>query len=367
MIAPAMPHAHRLPALDGLRGLAALLVVFSHAHVFGLPQLVPFALGTWGVLLFFVLSGFLMGHLYLLAPCTARSVASYGAARIARIVPLYYGVIIGSWLLCRFIVPDFFYQIDDYQLVRHLAFAGSSFVFWSIGPEFQFYFVFPLLWWAAARARAGRPLALAATLAGAALLFLFQPLFPGILFASKLHIFLAGIALALIRRPVAEALSGTWLLLMLQFLALALLVALVLPADAFGELIYAARHDRLLNAYYGDLRRLLLVMLVIFPLSFETPPVSALLSNPLARAIGNASFSLYLLHEPVFWLLGRLRVYDAVPGTPGFLIGLGVAIAVSMASYAWLEVPSRDLLRPWLAARLTALLDRGPAAQPVSR
>lgn len=347
--------ARRLPALDGLRGLAALAVLFSHAHNFGLPQPVPPALGVWGVLLFFVLSGFLIGHLYLGRPFDAGSLARYGAARIARIVPLYYLVILGSWLLGRFVAPDFVYRLGDVDLLRHLAFTGSAYVFWSIAPEFQFYAVFPVLWWAAARARAGAPLALVATLTVAALLFVFQPWLPGILFASKLHIFLAGIGLALIRRSVAPALAGTHLLLAMQVLALVVLVMLMLPVGSFGELLYAATHERLVNVYYGDARRLLVVALVIFPLSFETPAISALFSNPAARALGNASFSIYLLHEPVFWGLARLGVFAALPGGAALAVAVVAACLVALASYRLIEVPSRDRLRHWLAPRLARL------------
>ena len=61
------PDHQRLPVLDGLRGLAAYIVVVSHvtnATALG-SGLLGFGAGQIGVMLFFVLSGFLMGSLYL--------------------------------------------------------------------------------------------------------------------------------------------------------------------------------------------------------------------------------------------------------------------------------------------------------------
>src|SRR5271155_4709859 len=53
-----------IPALDGLRGFACLLVLFSHAGWAGLCPRLPIA-GHLGVMVFFTLSGFLMAYLYM--------------------------------------------------------------------------------------------------------------------------------------------------------------------------------------------------------------------------------------------------------------------------------------------------------------
>ena len=70
----AAPDHARLPALDGLRGLAALAVVALHLTMQSVPYSVPalalkyaFAFGWTGVDLFFVLSGFLITGLLLQA------------------------------------------------------------------------------------------------------------------------------------------------------------------------------------------------------------------------------------------------------------------------------------------------------------
>ncbi|MEO0035979.1 MAG: hypothetical protein RLZZ501_2002, partial [Pseudomonadota bacterium] len=67
MIPSRPPGASYLPALDGLRGFAAAIVLFSHfSNAFNLwDRLFGAGAGQHGVLLFFVLSGFLIAHLHL--------------------------------------------------------------------------------------------------------------------------------------------------------------------------------------------------------------------------------------------------------------------------------------------------------------
>ena len=84
-------HADRalLPNLDGIRALACILVVLSH-----MPWPLAFVtLGETGVGVFFVLSGFLMSHLYAAAHWDWQAVSRYGIARFARIAPIYWVVI----------------------------------------------------------------------------------------------------------------------------------------------------------------------------------------------------------------------------------------------------------------------------------
>ncbi len=87
-----------------------------------------------------------MAYLHLHQAFNAQTVRRFCVARVARIVPLYYLVVVLSFLVSHFVHQGFHYQMDAAQLVRHLAFVGSVGVFWSVGPEFQFYGFFVLLW-----------------------------------------------------------------------------------------------------------------------------------------------------------------------------------------------------------------------------
>src|SRR3954447_733875 len=98
MVPPETPldRAQRFPALDGLRGLAVLLVLLDHASDAEL-RLFPGAnmnrAGKYGVYLFFVLSAFLLTHLLLLTPAEKlarfRTWFTYFVRRFLRIFPLY--------------------------------------------------------------------------------------------------------------------------------------------------------------------------------------------------------------------------------------------------------------------------------------
>ena len=89
----------RIPELDGIRGLAILLVLIEH-YISDAPHLnlarwqayalIPFRLAWSGVDLFFVLSGFLIGGILIDARGATNYYATFYARRVHRIFPLYY-------------------------------------------------------------------------------------------------------------------------------------------------------------------------------------------------------------------------------------------------------------------------------------
>lgn len=87
-------HFHNL---DGLRGIAILLVLLFHVPRVKLPWLLAFQLnGLYGVDLFFVLSGFLICSLLLREERSTGQIhlKNFYARRILRIQPLYYAVLL---------------------------------------------------------------------------------------------------------------------------------------------------------------------------------------------------------------------------------------------------------------------------------
>ncbi len=133
----------RQPALDGLRGIAALFVVFSHASSAGMP-IIPgidaSASGQIGVWLFFVLSAFLLTtQMYKQAidrRLTCLFLADYGLARLFRIFPLYATVLAGYAYLGAF---------TWHRAVAHLMLREGIGHFWTIPVEMKFYLALPCI------------------------------------------------------------------------------------------------------------------------------------------------------------------------------------------------------------------------------
>src|SRR3989304_8888623 len=136
------------PAIEGMRGIAALLVAISHLANNGYPLIPGIDLGGTGrsaVYLFFVLSAFLLMNQFLTAD-RARLVAftvDYLIRRTFRILPLFAAVLllyalagVAWWSTDRESSP-----LSIESALWHLAlFEGRDF-FWAVPVEFKFYLV----------------------------------------------------------------------------------------------------------------------------------------------------------------------------------------------------------------------------------
>ncbi len=153
----------RLHHIDGLRGLAALSVLVMHAtsplraaRGAGDPLSFLLRLGTHGVELFFVLSGFCLAYPVLAArrrEGSAFDICGYAARRLVRILPPFYGAILVLAVLVAVGLPVLEYprQIPAaWDLVRQAAFLDwnvpfFSGTFWTLAIEMRWYVLFPLL------------------------------------------------------------------------------------------------------------------------------------------------------------------------------------------------------------------------------
>jgi peptidoglycan/LPS O-acetylase OafA/YrhL len=158
-------HGGAIPELDGLRGIAILLVLARHAvgPISG-PEQSIFKIGSWdiatpmingwiGVDLFFVLSGFLISH-HLLRhwpnQLTGGFLFRYWSKRVFRTFPAYFAVL---FLIAFIGFPFYSFQSADFssELGWHIVFMqdyfGSNFMpaFWSLGVEEKFYLLCPFV------------------------------------------------------------------------------------------------------------------------------------------------------------------------------------------------------------------------------
>jgi peptidoglycan/LPS O-acetylase OafA/YrhL len=163
-----------VPVLDGLRGVAILMVLFCHAasinpKLYGTDRLPTFlhvvqkvAGYCWtGVDLFFVLSGFLITGILIKTRVNTGYFRNFYARRVLRIFPLYYLAI----TLFLFVIPLLFVDFNE-QYYRYIRYSKAIYYFylqnmlvnstpsvpqilmaplWSLAVEEHYYLVWPVL------------------------------------------------------------------------------------------------------------------------------------------------------------------------------------------------------------------------------
>ena len=329
------------PALDGLRGIAILLVLIRHS-------LQEYELGPfqnwrslvynvicstgWGVVLFFVLSGFLITGILLDSKQSPHYYRSFFGRRIVRIFPLYYGTIAAFWLMARF---HGFYgdQLFFHRLPWLLTYTSNvlitlrrdwSFIFgrnslghfWSLAVEEQFYLFWPtvVLW---SSTRTLRRICLAAVpLAFAVRVLLLHgmkdPLGAIVFLPSQVDALALGAYVAILVREQEEfAARIAWDLVSIGGLIWAVSCFdgnLVLTSGISGFAVLSAG--------------LLVVCLYRRP--------AAWISNPVLRAYGKYSYGIYVLHVILLPYIVFLK---------GPLGRVGYTLFVMMVSFvaAWLS------------------------------
>jgi peptidoglycan/LPS O-acetylase OafA/YrhL len=378
----------RLGALTGLRFAAALGILLFHYGaplVAGLPQWVE-RVRTGGhvwVGLFYVLSGFVLAwaNPQPMGPAERRT---FYVARFARLYPAY---LLGFVLIAPFALER--WQGGGPVAVAKAAIVATACLVllqawatplarlwnppgWSTSAVASFYAAFPFL--AARLARLSRRgLALSALGAWAASLafpLLYLALRPDgeispaaltweepfWLEALKFHPvarageFAFGVALGLLhRRGLDLGRAGG--------VAAAAALAAVVALLAWGGAPYVLVHNGLAIPLFA---------VALLGLAPGGGGAANLLASPAAKALGDASFALYALQEPL-WLWARRLVAEDSRAAPSaaFVAGFAAfAIAVSVIVSRSLERPARRALRAMLGERSRA--PAAPVAAPLA-
>jgi peptidoglycan/LPS O-acetylase OafA/YrhL len=356
----------RLQALDGLRALSVLGVILSGFH-----WLAPF--GWIGVLVFYVLSGFLITRILVDERARASSPGSYLGRfyfrRSLRIFPLYFAYLLlldlafatvslpSGWPEAR--PYAFTYTVNFGMMLREVEAGPAVGHLWTLSVEEQFYLLWPLVVWLVPQRSLAR-LAVSLILAGPLVRLSSRSwlgMDVGQLYVSSLtHVdaFAFGALLAVhdfgwLRRAArAAAVSGA--------VALALgLTVVVATSGSFRTLGYReglGDADAWLWGY--TVLDACAALLILAALRGEL----RLLGHPALAYVGKVSYGVYLFQRPLVGIYTNAVQPQLAEFLPSpllqQLIGVGLcaaaAIGLASASYHLLEAP---LLR-WRDRRVPA-------------
>ena len=345
---------HRIKPLDGLRALAALGVIWIHTwRTFGNPGLLLFSVDMYklmaiagnGVDFFFVISGFCM---YLITKNTLLDTKSYMHflyKRFLRIAPAFYASVLVYGLLVK--LNDhhfsFWYNIFFHALFLNNVVTGNTISgpFWSIGTEWHFYMVLPLLVY----------LSVKATLPKMLLLFSF---FSIVLFCfvNKGYLnygwwefqimvrfpeFAAGILAAfyyLKEKRLPRFFSG------IAGLITGLVIMYAGRGMKFTPVLSAAGSRAFLLKSLADVVMTAGFALVLFHVVTVHSFFSKWLSRKWINYLGRISYSIYLWHSLSIIILSPLLHqlnFGSLNVVIAFILILSLTVVISHFSYQWLE------------------------------
>jgi peptidoglycan/LPS O-acetylase OafA/YrhL len=343
----------RISELDGLRGVAVLLVVAYHAVLFNpslekiLPAMTPY--GHAGVDLFFVLSGFLITGILLHTKGRPVYFRNFYAKRALRIWPLYYLLLFITFvivpLLARYahlatgeneilqgksgpvyllLLQNWFYRLDNGPTLLSMT--------WSLAIEEQFYIVWPAL------VALCKPKKLVYILGAIVLLS------PAFRLWASLHGFTAD-----------ELYRMTWF--RLDGLSLGALIVLWTRSDSFsprsasrvGLAALAIGVASFFTAPVWALDTLIsfgcagLLLLALWS-SMTAAPAGAFFRFAGLRYIGQVSYCLYLVHQPMYYALAgitkaHIGQHHTMVNVAVMIVGFAASLAVASISWYLFESP----------------------------
>jgi peptidoglycan/LPS O-acetylase OafA/YrhL len=382
-----------MPALDGVRGLAILMVLMLHfigdaspTTVFEAAIIRVCGFGMFGVDLFFVLSGFLITGILVDSKTSAHYFRNFYARRAVRIFPLYYGI-----LGCVFFLAPMLPALHGPELetlrreqgwawlyaVNIFSAARGDFTlpyldhFWSLAVEEHFYLFWPLLVWVCSRA------VLVRVSLGVALLSLSARVALGPHVSSvALYVLtpfrLDSLCLGAFLAACARAPNGV-----------AALGRAVTPMGAIAAsvlvLFYMLNHftQARFKALYHVRDATLVVLLAALMLTALIAPAASMTSRFFSgkpmRLLGKYSYGLYVFHHFISYYfvhrrtefvvtrwLGSHTLAVLVQASFGVLLSLGI----SLLSYHLFEKRFLSLKRFWPAGSGSATSEQVARIRP---
>jgi len=346
---------NRIKELDGLRGIAILLVIIWHYCAVQIEPESSAALGflsrllsiTWsGVDLFFVLSGFLIVGILVDAKGSPTYFRTFYIRRVCRIFPLYYlmvglfvllprlGLFTNEWLFARDL-PLLSYLTLTQNFFMHNGGFGSNWlgVTWSLAIEEQFYLMIPVMIWWLGRRQLILFFVLSIVLAPL-LRHHFGNLGAYVFPFTRADSILLGGLIALAMRS-----EGSWSIIRKNSRSLVFLLGILAAGIGYLMLKFAGVGDMYLHFVLS----LFCGTLLVLSLTLKDTFLNTLLRNRILVWFGLRSYGIYLFHQPVNSVVHQLINGSPVPSLAGFsgvvanLVALAVVAILCEISFRYFE------------------------------
>ncbi|WP_458774168.1 acyltransferase family protein [Desulforhopalus sp. 52FAK] len=324
-----------ITSLDGVRGLAALMVLAEHC---GLVD----GIGAIGVWLFFGLSGFLLATPFVHNPEKAYSISylqSFLLRRLKRIIPLYYTYILITML----------FWVKNPEIFRHLMFLQGDGHMWTIPQEMFFYLLLPfimLLCCIPIARQKSYAILLLSTLIVISNTYLTLDVVSLYGYGKSLRpfvgIFLSGVLFAYIyywlhTNTFFQKLNRSTRKHVFSFLGLTILITLVslCPKEAVNVTKFN------IQDHYGVVGFLTANFILCVVLSGDALLGKIMSFLPL-RAVGLVGFSFYLLHPNLmtfFYSLSQYYFNFSLQGIQMFIVAGIATYFLSIFTYTYIERP----------------------------
>ena len=368
--APVINSSMRILALDGLRGIAILLVLIRHSvsrvNLANHPTL-NWIIGTtslaWsGVDLFFVLSGFLIGGILLDARNSPNYFKTFYIRRAYRILPIYSLVPLLCWLayaggrlgwISSTWVGSFAGALPWWAFLTFtqnicMAFApkaveGSFGITWSLAVEEQFYLTLPLLIRYTSPQRLLRALVPSIVIGAAVLRAVLIMTLPNgessvyFLMPTRADALGMGVLAALL---VRDARTWSWLREHRAWLYGAAGVFL------FPLAVISLLHLSVVGLYGTEYSMLALfyASLLLIAVTGQDRFVKLVFCNRALMSLGLIAYGTYLMHRLLIQTvhLGLAPLFPSASAAYSFLtlfLGIGLTLLIAQISWTWFEKP----------------------------
>jgi len=340
-----------IPSLDGIRAVSIIIVALAHS---GFGHIIP---GGLGVTVFFFLSGYLITTLLIVEYQKYQTIhlKKFFIRRFLRLSPPFICTLITAYLLVYFeflpgkvqlegIVAQVFYFANYYAIffVESAHLPSGTGIFWSLAVEEHFYLIFPLIFLVIISTTKHQQFSL--LLIGLCLCVLLWRIYlvsqHG---ASEVRIYYAtdtridsivyGCLLAITKNPMSnmtenQKFTVNHIFILLVSLSLILLSILI-------------RDESFRNTFRYSLQGIALMPIFFFAIQKHNHILFRPLSNKLLVKIGQLSYSVYLIHHILIYLM--TKYFTNTPTLIVFFIIFLISIIYAYMLDKYIESPIRRI------------------------